>query len=382
MHLFAVIFCTTLFLSFLAPLSCCHHPLTSLRPVSSNLKEEDPERLSQRYAPSLARPIALKGKNKQARFSPDGQFILYISRDRREHKNSQVYEMHMPSGEERRLTFQDGENRDPSYHPRGMKVLYASSTDELKEQSWRSILKGVDSPLLSESLVSYEIYLSYRNGTQIQRLTKSPSLDANASFHPSGKFFLFSTMRTGQLDIFMMDIEGGGVSRVLREPAGSSPSKGAQTKILDQIVGKTSYVDDEARFSWDGGSMIWVRYSNTMEESQIYMAKVLGDLKGGVGGVKRLTSKRAKYRSPVWHPNNKHVIFSSNGASPDNYELYVMRRDGSCVNRLTYALGDDLDPEVSPDGKKIIFTRYKHKYEDEQIYIMTFLEPKTCPESL
>ena len=57
-----------------------------------------------------------------------------------------------------------------------------------------------------------------------------------------------------------------------------------------------------------------------------------------------------------------------------------MRKDGSCVNRLTYSLGDDLDPAISPNGKKVLFTR--HKNGTEQIYIMDFKAPTTCPESI
>ena len=358
------------FSGFLSFSSCQYGPQSQSLAASRSIAEKkELWRIHQKRVSHLARPLALKGKNKQARFSPDGRFILYISRDRRGHKNSQVYEMSLLSGEERRVTFQDGENRDPSYHPKGDRVIYASSTDELKEEEeWffkerekekpMEVSRGIAS-LSGDRSFPYELYISQRDGRHIKRLTKSPDLDAKAVYHPSGDFLLFSTRRRGKVDVFKMN------------------SRGGKPKLWSAIK-EGEYWNDELNFSKDGGRLAWVRHSKSSGISHIYIAQS-NTRKKTLGELKQLTTQAAQHRSPVWYPDNQHIIFSSNRASPDNFELYVMKQDGSCIHRLTYDLGDDLDPAVSPDGKKIVFTKYRP--EGEQIYIMDFKVPKNCPES-
>ena len=406
-----------------------------------SLALKEPRRLIQKYEPPEPELLTLKGQNKQARFSPEGRFILYISKDRENHKHSQVYEMDLDSREERRVTFQDGDNRDPSYHPKGQQIIYSSSTDELKENppfiraalaymshqvsaeaiethfvegrtpSSHSDIASTTSPVFSPHdftqrcfnvlamksgekcgrgewdenfdsngrkvaslsstlslavgggegrgleegrapLLPYEIYASHRDGSQIQRLTNSPDFDAEARYHPTGEFLVFSTVRTGQLKIFKMASDGRGQT---------AWSRG-------------QYLDSEAYFSQDGKSLVWVRYSENVSESQIYRAR------SNFEEARPLTTRKAQHSSPVWHPDNEHIIFSSNRAPAGGFELYVMKNDGSCMNRLTYSSGDDQSPEISPDGTKILFTSDRSGYE--QIYMLDFKVPTTCPESI
>ena len=342
------------------------HPYRGQLPLPLN---SQPRRIMQKYVPSEAKAITFRGQNKQASFSPDGRFILYVSRDRESHKHSQIYEMDLSSKEERRLTFHDGENRDPSYHPNGQEIIYASSTDELKEnplfireaveklkkdQNEKSARHVSFSQRVDKNLdrPPFEVYVSHRNGSHIQRLTNSPNFDAEARYHPTGKFLVFSTMRTGHLKVFTMAPDGQ----------------------RQQLWSQGKHLDDEAHFSRNGREIAWVRYSKTSSESQIYVAQA------GRGKERPLTTKKAHHWSPVWHPGNEHIIFSSNRAPNGGFELYVMRSDGSCVNRLTYSSGDDQDPEISPDGKKLLFT--SHRNGSEQVYMMDFKIPTTCPESL
>jgi Tol biopolymer transport system component len=61
-------------------------------------------------------------------------------------------------------------------------------------------------------------------------------------------------------------------------------------------------------------------------------------------------------RQPTWSPDGEWLVFESIRESPDGgVALFVMRRDGSGVRRLTdYAL-DAHAPDWSPDGKKLTF---------------------------
>jgi TolB protein len=67
----------------------------------------------------------------------------------------------------------------------------------------------------------------------------------------------------------------------------------------------------------------------------------------------RLTQSPGPDVTPVWSPDGKQILFASdrNGDS----EIYVMNADGSSPRRLTRQPGDDSHPHWSPDGSRIVF---------------------------
>src|SRR5262249_589020 len=49
---------------------------------------------------------------------------------------------------------------------------------------------------------------------QIQNITNSPALDADASFSPDDKQIVFNSDRTGNFEIYIMNVDGGNVRRL------------------------------------------------------------------------------------------------------------------------------------------------------------------------
>lgn len=108
--------------------------------------------------------LTSSGQNLRPRFSPDGRKILFVSSRRESHANSQLYEINLDSFRERRVTYHDGDCLEGDYTPDGKKLIYASTTDELKEH-----------PILLNPRRSFqpptELYLSDPRGMEIDRLT-------------------------------------------------------------------------------------------------------------------------------------------------------------------------------------------------------------------
>jgi Tol biopolymer transport system component len=72
-------------------------------------------------------------------------------------------------------------------------------------------------------------------------------------------------------------------------------------------------------------------------------------------GVTQLTGNDQKLDiDPAVSPDGKKIAFTSN--RDDNYEIYVMNADGSDQTRLTREPTEDSEPTWSPDGTKIAFT--------------------------
>jgi Tol biopolymer transport system component len=71
----------------------------------------------------------------------------------------------------------------------------------------------------------------------------------------------------------------------------------------------------------------------------------------------QLTSGNHQDLYPVWSPDRSQVAFASN--RDGGFELYVMNADGSEVKRLTNTPEDETKPSWSPDGTQIIYVQVK-----------------------
>jgi hypothetical protein len=76
------------------------------------------------------------------------------------------------------------------------------------------------------------------------------------------------------------------------------------------------------------------------------------------GGNKRqVTHLGAASFAPYFHPDGKRIIFASNHPDPRgrNFDLYLVRDDGSGLERITSDPTFDGFPMFSPDGKRLVF---------------------------
>ena len=81
----------------------------------------------------------------------------------------------------------------------------------------------------------------------------------------------------------------------------------------------------------------------------------------------KLTNNEATDLHPEVSADGKHIVFMSN--RDGNFEIYVMNIDGSNQKRLTNNNVDDWDPSWSPDGSKILFQSEDNNGK-KHVYIM------------
>lgn len=317
------------------------------------------------YLPAEAKVLTAEGENWDAQFSPDGRFILYVSKGRVRHLHSQVYEFDRATLRHRRVTFHDGENASPRYDSSGKWILYASTTDEIKENptyiqkalrdmSSSSLTNNADSPAaLANTWLTqpFEIYRSAPNGSHIERLTRNAGYDAEASLHPSTPTIIFTSTRRGKPQLHLMNTDGSRPRRLTAESAAEA----------------------EGAFNVTGRELAFVRYSADLKLAHVVVKEAKTQVE------KLITPQMSMSWSPVWHPDGDRLIFSSNLDDPENFELFVVKKDGSCLQRLTYAVGNDIQPAISPDGKQLVFT--SDRSGARHLYLMEFKAPTTCPES-
>ena len=327
--------------------------------------------------------LTQSGENSQARFSPDGTQIIFISRARPNHKHAQVYEMtftqkvdpksNKPSSpvlNERRLTFHDGDDSDPMVAPDGAHFYYASATDELKEESVATeklmrtyFPEGLGPNAADGKALLTELYWQSFNGREIERLTNSAGMDSEVDAEPkTDKHIVFTSTRDGWPGIYIAD---------------------AKARVARRLSDAKS-IDHGARFSPDGKSLVWFRSiggpnAQTKErtgantESQIFVAD--GNFKSPRLLVGRNNGGAALAIEPTWHPNGTDIIFSMN--RDDRYfNLYSINVQTQCLKRISKVEMDQTQPNVSPDGKRVLFTG--HIDGTTQLYSLDYKADGPC----
>lgn len=68
-------------------------------------------------------------------------------------------------------------------------------------------------------------------------------------------------------------------------------------------------------------------------------------------------------------PRQGRVVFYSTREDHSNNQIYVMSADGNQQFRLTYDKGSDVDPDLSPDGKEILFTSNQTENGKNDIFL-------------
>jgi uncharacterized protein (DUF885 family)/Tol biopolymer transport system component len=125
---------------------------------------------------------------------------------------------------------------------------------------------------------------------------------------------------------------------------------GGDQRLLTDIGGSNSSPD---------GSLI--AFQSTRDENyEIYVIKPDGS------DPINLSQHPANDHSPTWSPDGSKIAFVSD--RDGNEEIYVMNADGSNTTRLTHIPGYDKGPSWSPDGRFIVF--YGNRRLNAEIYVV------------
>jgi Tol biopolymer transport system component len=136
----------------------------------------------------------------------------------------------------------------------------------------------------------------------------------------------------------------------------------------------------EAYLSFDERQLVLQAREEGMECDQIYTMNIDGTER------RRVSSGKGRTTCSYWLPDDEHVIFASTHAHADDclpapdrskgyvwklypeFDLYVMRKDGSDLRKLFASEGYDAEATVSPAGDRIVFT--STRTGDPELYTM------------
>lgn len=230
--------------------------------------------------------------------------------------------------------------------PDNKRILYAS-THQTNVQC-PEVPKRPDGKYVWPIYESYDIFVADLKGKIRQQLTHTPGYDAEATVSPKGDKIVFTSMRSGDLELYTMNIDGTGVK---------------------QITNELGY-DGGAFFSPDGAKIVF-RASRPKTEDEIREYREL--LREGLvkptqmelfvcnadgSGLRQVTQLGNANWCPFFHPSGEKILFSSNHQSKRGFpfNLYMVNLDGTGLEKITQDGTFDAFPVFSNDGRYLVFS--------------------------
>jgi TolB protein len=197
------------------------------------------------------------------------------------------------------------------------------------------------------------IYLMDPDGTNVRQLTEIED-NAFAALSPDGKKIVFDSNRLrlpteplNTSDLFLMNTDGTEQTYLIR---GSSATWSPDGKY---IAYHASASGTGLPTTTDPGA--------ATSDSDIFVANV-DDLLATVAEPQNITnSSDVIDNDPDWSPDGTKIAYTRHSApapdprNPSDAEIYVINPDGTGLTRLTFNNYEERAPSWSPDGSRIVF---------------------------
>ena len=243
-----------------------------------------------------------------ARWSPDGRWIAYTNRSLSRHR---AIHLMRPDGAGDHRLVRRNDGSTVAWTPDGQALVFDQS-DIHDRFSVRSDLHVVELA-----------------GGRVRRLTRGARA-REPDMAPDGTHIVFVRQLGDRTELAAIGIDGRGQADLTRSAPGVQWGR--------------------PRWSPDGRAIAASRLLPTGELDLVVM-----DADGA--NPRALTADRAKDVEPAWTPDGTRLVFRSDRDGVSN--LYAVTIDDHAMVRLTNVLGGAFTPDVSPDGRTIVFSSYR-----------------------
>ncbi|MCC6724090.1 MAG: PD40 domain-containing protein, partial [Saprospiraceae bacterium] len=271
---------------------------TTYNPAADSL------RLPQEKHLRNVRQLTFGGDNAEAYWSFDGKSLSFQATNEKWGAScDQIFTMDIEGGthggqKPQQISSGTGKTTCSYFLPGNKSVLFASTHGEESGHGCPNAPRSVDGKYVWAIHQEFDIYVADLNGKIQKQLTNTPGYDAEATVSPDGKKIVFTSTRSGDLELWTMNIDGTDQRQV--------------TKGLGY--------DGGAFFSPDSKKLVFrASRPKTEEEQKVY---------------KELLAKGL--------------------VQPTALEIFTCNVDGSDLRQITNVGKANWAPFMHPSGKKIL----------------------------
>jgi TolB protein len=308
----------------------------------------------------------------EAYFSPDGKRISFQAFPAGKDEY-QIYVMNLDGTGLKMVSTGTGATTCSFWHPSGEKLIFASNHEDLRPAVKPAETEahrprsghgegggeakgehpgghgggkpGGGAGYAWKYYPGMEIYEYTFATSALKRLTNSDGYDAECSYSPDGKQIVFCSFRDGDGAIYVCDADGQNPRRITH-------AKGR---------------DGGPFFSPDGQRLVYRSDRTGTGNLQIFVNNTAGTAENAI------TPADTFHWCPFWHRSGKWLIYTfADFTKGANFDLYLVRDDGSEQHRVTSDASFDGLPVFSPDGRYLMWTSTRNGVEAPQVFIAEF----------
>jgi len=255
------------------------------------------------------------------------------------------------------------------FMPGNEKIIYGSTHESSRECPPR-VMFG-QGRYVWPIYESYDIYMANPDGSEVELFIGGSGYDAEATVSPDGKYIVFTSTRSGDLELWRYEIE---------------------TTELLQLTDRLGY-DGGAFFSRDSQQIVWRASRPTGEEGEMYQSLLkenlvepselnvfVSDIDGS--NVRQVTELPGANWAPFFHPDGDRILFTSNHHSMSEggrlFAIFMIGTDGSGLTQITHSGRFDGFPMFSYDGTRLVFSSNRNGSRtdspDTNVFIAEWVE--------
>ncbi len=330
------------------------------------------------------RQLTFGGNNAEAYWSKDGKQLVFQSDWDKINSQGcdQIYVMNadgsaLSNGSQYHLISTGKGRTTCSYYMPDDRIVYAS-THEAKAECPEPVMFN-QGRYVWPIYDSYDIYTAAHDGSDTKLLIGGEGYDAEGTVSPDGKYVIFTSTRSGDLELYRYEIETG------------------ETLQLTDELG----YDGGAFFSLDSKKIVWRASRPQGEAADLYSALLkdgfvepsalnifIADIDGS--NVQQVTNLPGANWAPFFHPDGERILFTSNHHSLESggrlFDIFVINSDGSNLEQVTHSGTFDAFPMFSYDGKYLVFSSNRNvegvESRDTNVFIAEWVETEGNPSDL
>jgi tricorn protease len=197
-----------------------------------------------------------------------------------------------------------------------------------------------------------EVFTAPVEEGDLRQITDGPARDKSPTYSPDGKWVAFISDRSGREEIYLASPDGAGEPQKITD--------------LDTLKFGYTWSPNSKEIAFNSSDNRLRKYNlDTRQTAELASSKY-----GNIG-------------SPVWSPDGKWLAYSR----PDHTrtgDVYIVSSAGGEERKVTFDSYTDLNPQFSPDGRKLYFVRSEGGFggggnASAQIYSVTLEREERDP---